>query len=145
MLRGIHAYFESLEEGAPPEEVLAAESMRDVADIVDLSLGHHRFCDCLIAELEDEIVGYLAYHFGVFDSRAALFIAGLFVRPQARGEGIGAALMDHAEEFARDRGASVMVWTVWTRNTEAMAFYQHLGASFYEDDVLMWKAVGEAE
>lgn len=145
MLRGIYAYFDSLEDGAAPEEILAAESMRDVADIVKLSLGPKRFCDCLIAEQDEAVVGYLAYHFGVFDSRPALFVAGLFVRPQARGEGVGGALMEEAERIARDEGAAVMVWTVWQRNLEAKAFYEHLGASVYDDDFIMWMPVGERD
>lgn len=145
MLRGIYAYFDSLEDGAAPEEILAAESMRDVADMVKLSLGPRRFCDCLIAERDDTIVGYLAHHFGVFDSRPALFVAGLFVRPEARGQGVGGALMREAERIARDEGASVLVWTVWHRNLEAKAFYENLGASTYDDDFIMWKSVGETD
>lgn len=71
---------------------------------------------------------------------ADLFIGGrvavvrqLFVSAGRRGSGIGAALMDAAERWARGRGASRLELNVWGDNASALDFYRgrNLGVACY--------------
>jgi diamine N-acetyltransferase len=51
----------------------------------------------------------------------------LVVSHAHRRRGIGRALMAEAAGWARERGASELVLTVWAGNTDAEAFYRRLG------------------
>ena len=54
-------------------------------------------------------------------------VTALVVDPDARGHGIGRALMDEAERWAAARGCVLMEVTSNRRRTEAHAFYERLG------------------
>ncbi len=51
----------------------------------------------------------------------------LFVEPSARGMGIGAALLAHAEQFARAAGASRLTLSTAHTNTAAQRLYERSG------------------
>ncbi|MFN2643318.1 MAG: N-acetyltransferase family protein [Actinomycetota bacterium] len=44
-----------------------------------------------------------------------------------RGTGVGRALFNGAQEFARERGAAVIAARVWSTNEEALRFWRGLG------------------
>ena len=54
----------------------------------------------------------------------------LYVQRRCHRLGIGAALLNRAEEHARVRGARILWLTAWVGNTNALAFYDAQG---YED------------
>lgn len=70
-----------------------------------------------VAENDGDILGYLS-----MDEEAG-FIHALYVRPAARGEGLGKALLDAAKQ-ARPRGFEL---TVFEPNTDALRFYAREG------------------
>lgn len=82
----------------------------------------------LIAEIERRTVGWL--HAAIWDSVEAdafVVIAGLVVDRSHRRQGIGHALMEQAEDWARERGCSIVrLWSSSFR-TEAHRFYEQLG------------------
>jgi len=93
----------------------------------------------LVAERSGTVAGYLLYHEG-YDTDAAcriLFVADLFVTKEARGQGLGAALMHKASEIGAACGAKQLVWTVHQRNVEAQRFYKRIGANGVESLQLM--------
>jgi ribosomal protein S18 acetylase RimI-like enzyme len=51
----------------------------------------------------------------------------LYVVPPCRRQGIGAALMHHAETWARNRGDRQIGLQVFTNNQPALALYRHRG------------------
>lgn len=59
--------------------------------------------------------------------RRRAFVDDLVVAPAARRHGVGRALMEAAQRWARARGAEELVLTVWAGNTEAERFYARLG------------------
>jgi ribosomal protein S18 acetylase RimI-like enzyme len=88
----------------------------------------------IIAERDGGAVGYLLYHFG-YDSDQAMrvaYIVDLWVDPAARRGGVGRALMGEAAARCRAKGGRTLIWSVFTPNKLAAAFYEGLGARFYE-------------
>ncbi len=56
-----------------------------------------------------------------------------------RGQGIGRTLMEAAEAWARQHGATRLVLNVWEFNVDALRFYETLGYSAFSRN--MWKAL----
>ena len=89
----------------------------------------------LIAEDAGEAQGYLLYN-ELYDTDLAqtvLFVIDLYVRPAARGHGVGRALMAEAERLCRAAGGGALLWGVLHQNAAAMAFYEKLGARYVDD------------
>jgi GNAT superfamily N-acetyltransferase len=84
----------------------------------------------LVAELDGEIAGYAFYTMGYDTDVAdrAMWLHDIFVKPSARGRGVGHALMAAvAAETVRQGGRS-LGWGVHTANVGALEFYRRLGA-----------------
>lgn len=71
------------------------------------------------------------------DGAPALWLSDLYIAPEARGQGVGRALMDALRSEARVHGAERVVFTVWRRNAPARAFYAALGAEVVGEEILM--------
>jgi GNAT superfamily N-acetyltransferase len=54
-------------------------------------------------------------------------IAALVVDESRRGQGVGRALMAHAEAWARSRGLTIVMLRSRVERTQAHAFYERLG------------------
>jgi GNAT superfamily N-acetyltransferase len=65
----------------------------------------------------------------VEDAPRALLTA-LVVREDIRGQGVGRALVERVEAWARERGAARVVVTTALRRAGAHAFYERLGFKF---------------
>ncbi|SOB91931.1 acetyltransferase (GNAT) family protein [Rhodobacter sp. JA431] len=52
-----------------------------------------------------------------------VYLSDLFTVPQARGKGVGRALIDHVRAFARDRGYSSVRWLTAENNEAARKLY----------------------
>ena len=59
--------------------------------------------------------------------RRYAMIDTLAVKEKCRRAGLGRALMERAEQWGRDHGASEVDLSVWEFNQEAIAFYERLG------------------
>jgi GNAT superfamily N-acetyltransferase len=93
----------------------------------------------IVAESEDEILGYMLYHPG-YDADYAirtLHIVDFYVRERWRGRGIGRALMKRAGEICRSSGGKQLFWAVFEPNKLAINFYERLGARFTKDLLFM--------
>jgi GNAT superfamily N-acetyltransferase len=53
----------------------------------------------------------------------------LFVAPQARGRGVGAALIEECRRFAADRRAGKLAWQTAPGNEAAQRLYESVGAT----------------
>jgi GNAT superfamily N-acetyltransferase len=51
----------------------------------------------------------------------------IVVRPEARGRGVGRALIAAAEQWARDRGYRLLTLNVFVENRAALRLYEELG------------------
>ncbi|MCB2059376.1 MAG: GNAT family N-acetyltransferase [Novosphingobium sp.] len=123
---------------------LIAAFIRELADYENLShevrfdeaqLGEHLFgprphAEALIGEIGGEPQGFaLFFHtFSTFEGRPGIWLEDLFVRPTARGEGLGKALLTHVARLAAERGCARLEWSVLDWNEPAIGFYRKLGA-----------------
>ena len=96
----------------------------------------------LLAELANRPVGYAIYH-SAYDSERggrSLWLVDLYVAPEARGSGLGKALMAKVAQSAVTQGCVSLWWGVRSCNSKARAFYAGLGA--LDDDARILELAG---
>lgn len=83
-----------------------------------------------IAEESGRPVGFAAwyYSYSTFHGRHGLYLEDLFVVPEARGRGIGKALLRHLANLCIQQGLTRFQWWVLDWNTPAIDFYRSIGA-----------------
>lgn len=71
----------------------------------------------LICEQDGQALGFAVYFFNysTWLGRNGLYLEDLFVRPQARGQGAGLALLRHLARLAVQRGCGRFEWSVLER------------------------------
>jgi GNAT superfamily N-acetyltransferase len=82
------------------------------------------------ARTEAGFRGYacLYWHFSSTRATEAVLMNDLFVVPEARGEGVGRALIEASAAVARERGAPILEWTTEPGNATAQRLYDTTGA-----------------
>lgn len=83
-----------------------------------------------VAEQDGELAGIAVWFrtFSTWTGRPGLWLEDLYVRPEHRGDGLGAQLMVALAQVCREQGYPRMEWTVLDWNTPARDVYRHLGA-----------------
>ncbi|MEE3503365.1 GNAT family N-acetyltransferase [Acidiphilium acidophilum] len=83
-----------------------------------------------VVAVADDILGFAVYFttFSTWTGKAGLYLEDLFVKPEARGRGIGKALLRHLAGEAIRRDCARLEWQVLDWNEPAIAFYKSLGA-----------------
>jgi len=91
--------------------------------------------EVLIGELEGKPVAFaLFFHnFSTFLGRAGIYLEDLYVRPEARGKGIGKAMFRHIAGIAVRRGCGRLEWWCLDWNKDSIAFYEAFGAEAMSD------------
>lgn len=86
--------------------------------------------ECLIGELDGRAEGFALFftNFSTFLCRPGLYLEDLFVRPAARGCGLGKTLLAELARLAVERGCGRLEWAVLDWNEPAIGFYKSLGA-----------------
>jgi GNAT superfamily N-acetyltransferase len=145
---------------APADMPLIARFIRDLAEYERLAhavefdeaglerslFGERRYAEVLIAEAEDgEAVGFaLFFHnFSTFLGRPGIYLEDLFVRPEARGQGHGKALLARLAAIAVERGCGRLEWAVLNWNTPSIEFYESMGADA-KSDWTVYRLTGDA-
>lgn len=84
----------------------------------------------VVAEADRVVVGFAIFFtsFSTWTGKAGLYLEDLFVKPEARGLGIGKALLRHLAREAIRLGCPRLEWSVLDWNRPAIEFYQSLGA-----------------
>jgi GNAT superfamily N-acetyltransferase len=74
------------------------------------------------------ILGYacLYWHFSSLQATETVLMNDLFVAPEARGRGIGRALIEASAAVARERGAAWLEWATAPDNHTAQRLYDSL-------------------
>ena len=91
--------------------------------------------EAVIAERDGAPVGMaLFFHnFSTWTGWRGLYLEDLYVTPEARGLGVGAALLRHLAGIAVDRGCTRFEWAVLDWNQRAIDFYKAMGAEAMDD------------
>ena len=97
--------------------------------------GDDSVIECLVGEQDGEPVGFaLFFHnFSTFLCKKGLYLEDLFVRPTARGTGMGKLLLQRLAQIAVERDCGRFEWSVLDWNVDAQAFYAKMGATMLPD------------
>jgi GNAT superfamily N-acetyltransferase len=116
------------------------ERMRDrvVATEDDLRrwlFGPDPVAEVVIAREAGAPVGFALFFtvFSTFLGRPGIYLEDLFVREDARGHGVGRALLTHLAGLAVERGWGRVEWAVLDWNQSAIGFYERIGAQMLGD------------
>jgi len=92
--------------------------------------GPRPYAEVVLAEDDGAPIGFaLFFHtFSTFVGLPGLYLEDLFVVPEARGRGVGRALLAHLSRLAVERGCGRVEWAVLDWNAPAIRFYESLGA-----------------
>jgi GNAT superfamily N-acetyltransferase len=134
----------SIRAAAPSDLDLIIRFIRDLAEYERLAddvrlnreiLGNHLFgpapkAEVLIGEVDTTPRGFaLFFHnFSTFEGKPGIYLEDLFVEPDARGAGLGKALLSHLAKLAVERSCARLEWAVLDWNEPAIGFYRALGA-----------------
>ena len=97
--------------------------------------GPHPCAEVLLAFDATEPVGFALFfpNYSTFLAKPGLYLEDVFVKPHARGRGIGLALLKRLAAIARDRNYGRMEWSVLDWNESAIGFYKKLGAVLMDE------------
>jgi GNAT superfamily N-acetyltransferase len=111
-------------------EKLADKVRFDEATLGEKLFGPRPYAEVLIGEADGEPMSFaLFFHnFSTFEGRPGIYLEDLFVRPEARGLGLGKALLAELARLAVERGCARLEWWVLDWNTPSIGFYRSLGA-----------------
>jgi GNAT superfamily N-acetyltransferase len=92
--------------------------------------GDRPAAECLIGELDGAPQGFALFFssFSTFLARPGIYLEDLYVRPAARGRGLGRALLARLAALAVERSAARLEWSVLDWNEPAIGFYTNVGA-----------------
>ena len=101
--------------------------------------------EVLIGELSGRPVGFALFfpNFSTFLAKPGLYLEDLFVLPEARGRGVGKALLIAVAKLAVERDAGRLEWAVLDWNAPAIGFYRGVGAVPMDDWTTM-RVTGDA-
>ncbi len=108
-----------------PDAVKASE-----ADLHAALFGARPIAEAVLAEHDGAAAGFALFFtsFSTWEGKGGLYLEDLFVRPEARGLGLGKALLVHLAGVAAARGFARFEWQVLDWNEPAIGFYRALGA-----------------
>lgn len=126
-------------EKARHECTLTAEQLRTALFGPSPALFAH------VATVGTKVAGCAIWflNYSTWDGVHGIYLEDLFVKPQARGTGLGKALIAALAEEAVRNGYSRVSWSVLTWNTPSIEFYESLGAAV-QDDWVGYRLSGDA-
>jgi GNAT superfamily N-acetyltransferase len=143
----------SIRPATPADLPLIAQFIRDLADYEKLAhevrfdeaklgeklFGPRPYAEVLIGEIGGSPQGFaLFFHnFSTFEGKPGIYLEDLFVRPDARGSGLGKALLAHLAKLCVERDCARLEWSVLDWNDPAIGFYKGLGAKLMDEWTVM--------
>lgn len=111
-------------------ERLAHEAVATQDDLTAALFGPHPVAEVLIAELHDKACGFALFFktFSTFLGKPGIYLEDLFVAPDARGMGVGTALLRALAQIVLERGYGRLEWAVLNWNAPAIRVYERIGA-----------------
>ncbi len=116
-------------------EKLLHEVRFDEAVLAEKLFGARAYAEVLIGEIDGTPQGFaLFFHnFSTFEGRPGIYLEDLFVTPEARGSGLGTALLAELARLAVERDCARLDWSVLDWNEPSIGFYKALGAKALDE------------
>jgi len=134
----------SVRQAGPEDFDLVADFIRKLADYEKLAhevrfdpelLRGHLFgprpaAEVLIGEIDGVPSGFALFFqtFSTFEGKPGIWLEDLFVDPNARGSGLGRALLSRLAGLVVERGGARLEWAVLDWNELGKGFYRSIGA-----------------
>ena len=120
-------------------EKLAHEVRFDEEMLARNLFGERPYGEVVIGEVDGEAQGFaLFFHnFSTFEGKPGIYLEDLYVHPDARGRGLGKALLAYLANLAVERDCARLEWWVLDWNAPSIAFYKSLGAKFMDEWTVM--------
>jgi GNAT superfamily N-acetyltransferase len=120
-------------------ERLEHEVQATTADLAVALFGPRPFAEVVFACLEGEPVGFALFfqNFSTFLGKPGIYLEDLFVRPRARGHGVGRRLLAWLARTTLERGCARLDWAVLDWNLPSIGFYRSLGAVAQDEWTIM--------
>ena len=116
-------------------EKLADQVVATDDDMYVALFGERPVIEAVIATKDDEPVGYALFFptFSTFLGKPGMYLEDVYVRPAARGLGIGRKLLEHLARVTVQRGWGRLEWAVLDWNEPSIAFYKKMGAKAMDE------------
>jgi GNAT superfamily N-acetyltransferase len=111
----------------------------------DTLFGERPAAEVLLASRDGECIGFALFfpNYSTFLAKPGIYLEDLFVKPEARGHGAGAALLKELARIAMRRGCGRVEWSVLDWNEPSIGFYKKLGA-VPQEEWTTFRLTGEA-
>lgn len=111
-------------------EVVATEKV-----LMETLFGERIYAEVIIADLDQKAVGFaLFFHnFSTFLGKPGIYLEDLYVREEARGKGVGKALLKKLAAICDERDCKRLEWWVLNWNESSIKFYKSLKAEVMDE------------
>ncbi len=94
-----------------------------------LIFSDHPSLHVLVVQQGTRLIGYasLTKQCSTWDANHYIYMDCLYMREEARSQGIGAVFMDRIKELSRDLGCHLIQWQTPDFNVRAIQFYKRIG------------------
>lgn len=98
---------------------------------------------CLVVEHNNKIVGYSTFmkQFSTWDAKFYMYLDCLYLMEKVRGKGIGVKMMNKIKMHAKSENCTTIQWQTPTFNSEAIRFYQKVGANYKTKERFLWSGI----
>ena len=116
-------------------EKLSDQVVSTEASIRTCLFGENSVAEALVVERQEALIGFAIYfyNFSTFVGRRGLYLEDVYIKPEFRRQGIGKAILVELAQIAQKNHCGRFEWTVLDWNTNAIAFYEGLGARILSD------------
>lgn len=96
------------------------------------------FCD--LAIVDGQVIGFALWflNYSTWQSKYGIYLEDLYVKTDYRGQGVGRKLLSHLARICIDNGYGRLQWWVLDWNSEAIKFYESIGAKPM-DEWTVWR------
>lgn len=111
----------------------------DEATFTEAAFGKTPQFEIMVADLNGEIAGVVTYfhRFHIWFGENLIEIDDLFVRPSARGHGIGKKLLMAIGQLGKSENVHVK-WTITTENVRTIHMYRRMGVDYNPRGLCIW-------
>jgi len=121
-------------------EVIATEQLLQKA-----LFGPDAHTEVILGYLGEQPVSFAHFfhNFSTFLGRSGIVLEDIYVKPEARGQGLGKRMFAHIAQLAKQRHCGRLEWVVLNWNEPAINFYESLGAKPM-DEWTTYRLTGQA-